>query len=133
MCYFLYGALQGDVSEKEYQDIQNQYEYKIARGTKHDIKLAVKSDHGQDDFRITDWICDCESPVGKHEPNDPVILELSSLISDLAELPGANQINICKTWTGKTNKKEVNLKLKDLELPLFLADMDENCLYSIDL
>ena len=68
MCYFLYGSLYGDVSESEYDDVKNKYGLKISLGTKHDIKSAVRAaaEFVQDDFRITDWICDCDSPVGKH-------------------------------------------------------------------
>ena len=133
MCYFLYGSLYGDVSESEYIDVKNKYGLKISLGTKHDVKSAVKTaaEFVQDNFRVTDWICDCDSPVGKHDPTDPMIIELSNLITELSALPGAKQINICKTWTGKQNKKEIKLKLSDIDLPMFLADFNENTLYSL--
>ena len=134
MCYFLYGSLYGDVSESEYADIRKKYGLKISLGTKHDVKLAVKAaaELVQNDFRITDWICDCDSPVGGHDSTDPMVIELSNLIQDLAVLSGAKQINICKTWTGKQNKKEIKLKLSDTDLPTFLADLKENALYSLE-
>ena len=133
MCYFLYGSLYGDVSESEYVDVKNKYGLKISLGTTHDVKSAVKAaeEFVQDDFRITEWICDCDSPVGNHDPIDPMIIELSNLITELSALPGAKQINICKTWTGKQNKKEIKLKLSDIDLPTFLADFKENTLYSL--
>ena len=135
MCYFLYGSLYGDVSESEYVDVKNKYGLKISLGTKHDVKSAVKAaaEFVQDDFRITDWICDCDCPVGRHDPADPMIIELSNLIKDLAALSGAKQINICNTWTGKqNNKKEIKLKLSDTDLPSFLADLQENTLYILE-
>ena len=97
MCYFLYGSLYGDVSESEYVDVNNKYGLKISLGTKHDVKSAVKAaaEFVQENFRITDWICDCDCPVGRHDPADPMIIELSNLIKDLAALSGAKQINIC--------------------------------------
>ena len=66
MCYFLYGSLYGDVSESEYIGIKNKYSLKISLGTKHDVKRAVKAaaELVQNDFRITDGVCDCDSPVG---------------------------------------------------------------------
>ena len=135
MCYFLYGALHGDVSESEYVDVRNKYGLKISLGTKHDVKNAVKAaaEFVRDDFRITDWICDCDSPIGKHDPSDPMIIELSNLILDLAAILGAEQINICKTWTGKRNKKEITVNLIDIDLPEFLADVQENVLYCMKL
>ena len=135
MCYFLYGSLYGDISESEYVDVKNQYELKISLGTKHDVKNAVKAaaEYVQDDFRITDWICDCGSPVGNNDPTDPMIIQLTNLIQDLAALSGVKQINICKTWTGKRNKREINLEFSDTDLPSFLADLKENTLYSLDI
>ncbi len=135
MCYYLYGSLYGDVPESEYRVIKDKYSYKISIGTKHDVKNAVKAaaEYVQDDYRITDWICDCASPVGKHDHTDSMIIELSKLISELSVLPGAKQINICKTWTGKQNKREIKLKLKDIDIPMFLADLQENCLYCLEL
>ena len=134
MCYFLYGSLYGDVSESEYIGIKNKYSLKISLGTKHDVKRAVKAaaELVQNDFRITDGVCDCDSPVGNHDPTDPMIIELSNLITELSALPGAKQINICKTWTGRDNKKEIKLKLIDTNLQTFLADFKENTLYSIE-
>lgn len=133
MCFYLYGSLYGDVTKPEYESVQAKYEYKIALGTKHDIKTAVKAscEFVQDDFRITDWMCDCDSPVGRHDPNDPMIIELSNMISDFSKLPGFIQINICKTWTGRQNKREIKLKLNEIDLREFLADLQENTLYCL--
>ena len=61
-----------------------------------------------------------------------MIIELSNLIKDLAALSGAKHFNICKTWTGKQNKKEIKLKLRDTDLPSFLADLQENTLYILE-
>ena len=135
MCYFLYGSLYGDVSESEYVEVKNKYGLKISLGTKHDVKNAVKAaaELVQNDYRITDWVCDCNSPVGRHDPADPMILELCDLITDLSVLPGAEQINICKTWTRKQNKKEIKMNLNETDLPAFLADLKENTLYCLDL
>lgn len=135
MCYYLYGSLYGNIPENEYDSIQRKYQYRISRGTKHDLKKAVLAPGGyvQDDFRITDRMCDCDSPVGRNDPHDKMILELRELIVELSKLPGAKQINICKTWIGKRNKKEINVKLQDLDIAEFLADMQSDHLYSIDL
>lgn len=135
MCYYLYGALNGNVTEADYASIAKKYDYKISIGTKHDVKNAVKAaaEEVLDDFRITDWICDCDSPVGKHDPNDPMIRQLGNLMRDLSGISGAKQIILCKTWTGKQNKKEIQVHLKEIDPAAFLADVQENCLYNIEL
>lgn len=134
MCYYLYGAFWGDCPESEYVSVSKKYEYRFARGTKHDVKNAVKDTEkwSGEDFRITDWCCDCESPVGKHDPEDEMIKNLSGLITELLSLPDAKQINLCKTWTGHRNKKEIKVSLKETDIALLLADLQENCLYTID-
>ena len=134
MCYFLYASLYGKVSEADYNIVQSKYEYKISLGTKHDVKLAVmnSTEYVEDDYRITDWVCDCDSPVGKRDVEDPMITELSNLIIELSELSGVKQINICKTWIGRRNKKEISLNLKDTDIPEFLANLEPNKLYSLE-
>ena len=96
-------------------------------------RVKAAAEFVQDNFRVTDWICDCDSPVGEHDPTDPMIIELSNLITELSDLPGAKQINICKTWTGKQNKKEIKINLGETNLPTFLADLQENILYCLNI
>lgn len=131
MCYFIYGSLYGNVEDEEYEKIQKKYNYRICRGTKHDIKTAVKN--VSDDFRVTDDYCDCDSALGKHDASDVMIKELCDMIKDYSALDGVQQINICKTWAGKENKKEIKLSLKNLDVAEFLAEMNENSLYCIDI
>ena len=135
MCYYLYGALFGDIPKEEYDHISSRHECKIARGTRHDVKNAVKAaaERVQDDYRITDNVCDCGSPIGGGDPNAPELQDIRSLIEELALLPGAKQINLCITWTGKQNKREVQVDLSELDLGDFLANVKGNTLYSINL
>ncbi len=63
MCYYIYGALYGDVDKDEYQIIKDKYEYKIHCGTKHSVKTSVQE--VSDSYRVTDWCCDCDSDLGK--------------------------------------------------------------------
>lgn len=136
MCYFLYASLYGNVPEEEYQFIQKKYSYRIPLGSKHDVKIAVnKSGDGMADnaFRVTDWMCDCDSPVGNGNPNDTMIVELKDLIHELSALRGVKQINICKSWTGHKINAETRVSLKDIDPADFLAKTEGNHLYTIDL
>lgn len=135
MCLYLYGSLYGDVPENEYEEIRKKYDIKIALGTKHDVKEVVRGSekYNWEEFRITNGICDCDSAVGRHDASDKEITELRDLILELSALPGAKQINICKTEEGRQNKKEVRLKLKHVDVASFLAEMHNNYFYSIEL
>ena len=131
MCYFIYGALYGDVYENEYKSIKDKYEFKIHTGTKHDVKTSVKGENI--DFRVTDWCCDCDSDLGKGDTNSEFIKQYVELFNDIKNVNGAKHIYLCKTWTGKTNKTEVNLKLNEINLEETLANFRKNCLYVFEI
>ena len=142
MCYYLYGALLGDVPKEEYDAVSSRHECRLARGTRHDVKNAVKASSEcvvkvaadpTEKYRITDYCCDCGSAIGGGDPNAPELQDLRSLIEELSLLPGAKQINLCITWTGKQNKREVQVDLGELDLGDFLANVKGNTLYTINL
>lgn len=43
MCYYIYGALSGEIDKNEYHTIEDKYEYKIRNGTKHLSKYGFES------------------------------------------------------------------------------------------
>lgn len=131
MCYFIYGAVYGNVDQKEYQTIENKYEYKIHCGTKHDVKMSAQEVAA--DYRVTDWICDCESDLGKKDVTAQQVKEMAALFEEIKNVNGAKHIYLCKTWTGKRNKSEVKLKLNDIDVKSVLANFKENCLYTFEI
>lgn len=131
MCYYIYGALYGDIDNDEYQAIEDKYEYKIRSGTKHNVKVSVEKSCG--DYRVTDWCCDCGSALGKKDPSDEQIKELEALFNDIKKIGGAKHIYLCKTWAGKRNKKEIKLRLDDIDIKSVLAEFDANCLYIFEI
>ena len=127
MCYYLYGSLYGEVDENEYKKIEGKYEYKIRNGTKHDVKLAVQD--VSDEFRVTDWYCDCDSDIGKMDPEAEQVRQFEALFNDIKNVEGARHIYLCKTWAGKSNKKEIKMNLNDIDIKTVLAGLEKNCLY----
>ncbi|MDD5923890.1 MAG: hypothetical protein PUC88_03770 [Clostridia bacterium] len=127
MCYYIYGALCGDVNTNEYQIIKDKYEYKFHCGTKHNVKMSVQEN--SDSYRVTDWGCDCDSDLGKKDPNAEQVKVFEALFNDIKKLKGAEQIYLCKTWVGKRNKNEIKLKLDDVDIKSVLSELKVNCLY----
>lgn len=82
---------------------------------------------------MTDWICDCDFPVGKGDENAPELKELAGLILDLKRIRGAKCLYLAKAWNGKQHRSEVTVHVDDIDLIPFLANMEENCLYRLDL
>ena len=131
MCYYIYGALYGDIDKAEYKKIEDKYDCKIHSGTKHNVKMCVKGDSW--DYRVTDGHCDCGSALGEKNPDAKGIMELEALFNDIKKVEGAKHIYLCKTWAGKINRREVKLKLSDIDVKTVLAEFDPNCLYTFEI
>lgn len=131
MCYYIYGALYGDIDNDEYNAIECKYEYKIHCGTKHSVKTSVQEVSSS--YRVTDWCCDCDSALGKKDINAEQVKEFETLFEELKKVNGAKHIYLCKTWNGKRNKTEIKLKLNDIDLKSVFANFKENCLYTFEI
>lgn len=131
MCYILYGVVNEDVNAKDYEQISNGSKYTFKLGTKHDLKECIVDQTYE--YRVTKRVCDCDFPVGLKDPTAPELKELAEALGKFKELRNIKCVYLCKTWTGKRNKKEETLHIDDMDVAVFLADMEFNCLYRIDL
>ena len=136
MCWFIHSALQGSADKDGVKRLENDLELlnaghgcRIALGTKHDLKMALLSENW--DYRVTKGCCDCESPVGLHDPDAPEVRDLAALIAEVCALPDAKRLSFCKTWVGERNKREIDVKLSETDLPRLLADLEPNTLYTL--
>ena len=131
MCYILYGAMDRSVNVRDYEQVSQRHTYRFSLGTRHDVKMCIVN--SGDAFRVTDWICDCDFPVGKGDENAPELKELAGLILDLKRTRDAKCLYLAKAWNGKRHRNEVTVHVDDIDLIPFLANMEENCLYRLDL
>ena len=131
MCYILYGAMDRSVNIRDYDRASQRHTYRFPLGTRHDVKMCILNNG--DAFRVTDWICDCDFPVGKGDEHAPELKDLAGLILELKQTRDAKCLYLTKVWNGKRNGKEVTVHVDDMDLIPFLANMEENCLYRIDL
>ena len=131
MCYYIYGALFGNIDPDEYKSIEDNYEIKFRTGTKHDLKMCVQNENLP--FRVNNGICDCNTELGEGNAESEEIKPYSHLFDDIRNLRGAKHIYLCKTWAGKRNKSEVKLKLNEINVSETLANIKENCLYVFEI
>ena len=131
MCYILYGATDKAIDQDDYKAALKKSHYKFCIGTKHDIKMCIVNDSYE--YRVSDWVCDCEFPVGKKDVSAKPLIELAELINDLKNAKNSKYIYISKTWAGRKNKTEKNININEVDIVPFLANMDLDCLYRIDL
>ena len=81
MCYFLHGAVNKGINEKDYLEVSEGNYYHFNIGSKHDVKTSVLEAPG--DFRITNGCCDCDTALGAHDKNHEEITELCALLEDM--------------------------------------------------
>lgn len=131
MCYFLYGAINDSVNIKDYDIAMSKSKYHFKPGTKHDLKMCIAGEtYG---YGVTSGHCDCDFPAGKHNKDAKELIELAELIYSLKDIRNVKHIYISKTWAGEKNKKEATMHIDDIDVVSFLADMEESCLYCIEL
>ena len=130
MCYILYGATDKAIDQDDYKAALKKSHYEFCIGTKHDIKMCIVNDSYE--YRVSDWVCDCEFPVGKKDVSAKPLIELAMLINELKNARNSKCIYISKTWAGRKNKTEKNIHINDIDIVSFLANMDLDCLYRID-
>ncbi len=130
MCWYLYGAVNGQVDEDALAAVNAHHECHIIRGTRHDLKMAILSDGW--DYRLTNSFCDCDSDVGRHDPNAPLVKDLSALLTDVCTLSGADTVSFSHTWINTRNKHEKTMKLSDVDWPQLRADLEPSTLYTVN-
>lgn len=131
MCYILYGATDKAIDRVDYENALKKSPYRLSIGTKHDVKMCIINDSYE--FRVTDWVCDCDFPVGKGDQGAKPIADLARLICDLKNARNSKCIYIIKAWAGKRYKSEKRVHVNDIDIISFLASMETDCLYQIDL
>lgn len=131
MCYFAYSAVNKEINTADCEKLFRGSGYHFRPGTKHDIKMAVAEE--SENFRLTDWYCDCDFPLCKGDAEAPELKELANCLKLLRKARGTKCVYLCKTWSGDRNKGEETVHIDDLNLPEFLAGMRTEILYRIDL
>ncbi len=131
MCYFLYGAVNNGVNKTDYEKAAKNFSYHFKAGTKDDVNNCV--DNCLKDYRITLNHCDCDSPIGAKDVTKEEIKEIEELLISIKSVRGIKHIFISKNWINKSNTKEENVHIDDINIADFLANIEENCLYKIQM
>ena len=132
MCYYLYGSINKEVNREDYENVLKKgYSFHFNIGSRHDVKMSVLN--CESDYMISDSVCDCETAVGRKDPNNPELKELKDLLLDLRSVRDVQCVYLSKNWTGKINKKEKTVRIDDIDILEFLANVEDNCLYKIEM
>ncbi len=131
MCYFLYGSINNGINIEDYKKVITNSGYHFNIGKKSDVNTCV-SDCGFE-YRITLNHCDCDTPVGEKHSDKAGLRELELLLTNMKSIRGIKHIYISKNWTGETNEREEIVHIDDIDIRNFLAGVENNCLYKVEL
>lgn len=131
MCYFLYGAINLGINESDYAKINNASGYHFKIGTSEDVNRCIDIDG--DNFRLRNSVCDCNTAIGNHKTGKSELNKFRVFLFELQNIRGIKHVYISKNWVGERNESEKSVHIQDIDLLSFLADLQDNCLYKIDL
>jgi hypothetical protein len=130
MCFHLYGGINIGVNKKDYNKISSGH-FSFIECTKAEIKHSI--DNCDSKCRITKRICDCNTALGTHEKDNNELSDLSIYINQLRKVRGIKHVFISKNWWEDKLEKEYVVHIDDIDIIQFLADIECNCLYKIQL
>lgn len=129
MCWFIHGAVFGNINAGALKTINAAHECQILQGTKRDVKNAVLYDESE--YCITNHCCDCDTDIGNHNPKAAQVIDLADLIAEVGKLQGAEYIYICRTWVNELYENEKAVDISEINLKKFFADFESNTMYVI--
>jgi len=131
MCYFLYGAINNGINISDYEEAMKGYRYKFRIGKPQDVNGCVEQ--GGYDYRLTNNQCDCDTALGNEDSTKQEITDFHEMLLKLQGVRGIKYILLSKTWWDETNKEEKSTHINTIDVPQYLANIKENCLYKIEL
>lgn len=131
MCYFLYGAINDGININDYEKIVQNSGYHFYIGSKDNVNMCVEKSTSE--YRITQKHCDCDTPIGTRHPNKTGLAEFAQLLQSMKTIRGIKYVMISKNWYNETNKKEECIHIDNVDIIHFLANIEDNCLYKIEL
>ncbi len=131
MCYFLYGAVNIGANADDCKKAMNDGEYRFNIGDLASVNACVEN--CEEYYRITVGHCDCDSPIGKKDASAKELKKLKQLLLHLKDVRNIKYVLISKNWWKERNDKQETVHIEDIDVAHFLANMEDNCLYKIEL
>lgn len=131
MCYFLYVAINDGIDATAYEKAIKNSEHHFNVGDQNDVNSCVECCGNS--FRITSNHCDCDTPIGQKQTSKKGLKEFEKLLYDLKSVRGVKYILLSKNWTNDTNSTQETVHINDIDVLHFLANIEDNCLYKIEL
>lgn len=131
MCYFLYGAINDGANTADVAKALTNSHYRFPFGNAEAVNHCVET--CGDNYRLTFRACDCDTAMGQGRTDSPQLKEFETLLHKLRDVRGIKHVFISKNWWKESNSRQETVHIDDIDLLSFLANMEESCLYKIQL
>ena len=84
-------------------------------------------------YTITQGHCDCGTFIGQGNAEHPEVKELAEYIRNLQDIRDIKWVCIAKKWWDDNIEEKETVHINDIDLPHFLANIKEKCLYKIQM
>lgn len=130
MCYFLYGMVDGEMSSDLKDVLDNSKHFNFMFGKYNDLIASIKN--GDDLFRLTNNMCDCDTTLGNKKISRKDVKECSNFTRKLIEPKNIKHLYICKKWASDKLEGTTQLHIDDIDnLYVFFANIKPNMVYEI--
>ncbi len=131
MCYFLYGAINNGINSNDYEAVIKNSRFAFNYGDAEAVNRGVKNSDWN--YRITSEYCDCKTELGQKKTGGSQLKELNDLLLELRNVRGVKYVLISKNWVDNENEASETVHIDDIDVMPFLANIEDNCLYKIEL
>ncbi len=131
MCYFLYGAINDGINSADYEKVAKNYDYHFNIGDVQSVDACVENISAE--YRITVNHCDCDTALGQRNINEKQLETFKELFVNLQTVRGVKYVLLSKNWANETNTRHETIHINDMDILHFLANIEDNCLYKIEL
>lgn len=115
----------------DYDKAVKNSKYRFSIGNKDDVNTCVKNCGCE--YRITSDMCDCDNPIDTKKVGKKALQDFEEVLLKLRDVRGIKYIFLSKNWVEEINEKEETVHINDIDVLPFLANIQENCLYKIEL
>lgn len=132
MCWYYYGGVNKNINKIDYNKIDNSRINFLPCNADDIIKNA---ENETEEYMIYGGygMCDCHIKIGNGDDNTSDIKDMAKQFNEFKKCRDVKEIYFLKHWWKDKVEETVTFHIDDVDIYQFLADVEENILYKIQL
>lgn len=131
MCYFIYSGVNEGINNDDLTRYQENEKYTLISVSEEEFRNSVENENEK--YRLNQHMCDCNSAFGSRQIKKKEIDYFVEYLKGLSKIKGIEHIFFIKKWLGDSIVDEEIVHINDIDIVLFFSEIEENCLYKIQL